>query len=35
MQAAFEDCQTAHPAMSDLKACIQNVSSGVQVQSFP
>jgi hypothetical protein len=35
MQAAFEDCQAAHPAMSDLKACIQNVPSGIPAQSFP
>jgi hypothetical protein len=35
VQAAFEDCQAAHPAMSDFKSCIQAAGAIVRPGSFP
>jgi hypothetical protein len=35
MQAAFEDCQAAHPAMTDFKSCIQGAAGIVPGTAFP
>jgi hypothetical protein len=35
IQAAFEDCQAAHPAMTDFKSCIEGSGAVMPGASFP